>query len=301
MRQFLFGGLFLAVACLGGQALADVTDPALAPVAPAAPVSTPIVFEAPTPAPTPVGGPVGPLGLTFSVEAGYTTVSMADLNGSNAALWGWYDTSAGHYGAIHDGAVIDLDLMASQWTSYPGLEVGLRAEYLRTGTSELQVTNAQAIQSGFNDLVWFNMTDNGTLMSGLVGLGFTGPTIFPGLTLGLHGWAGPGFARINQDVTLYHYLSGHGPQPATGIYEGMCFEGQLESTLGYQLLSNFSVSVTGGWRWADVGGVTDNTGRALYENLPALGFYQPYSHYSLAPVNIDFSGATAKFSADYNF
>ncbi|HTB34449.1 MAG TPA: hypothetical protein VK842_06270, partial [bacterium] len=99
MRKFLFGGLFLALACLSGRASADVTDPALAPVAP---VSTPIVFEAATPEPTPVGGPVGPLGLTFSVQLGYTTVSMADLNRSNAEMWGYYDTNAGHAGAIHD-------------------------------------------------------------------------------------------------------------------------------------------------------------------------------------------------------
>jgi hypothetical protein len=298
MRQFLYGGFFLALACLSGPAWADVTEPTLAP---AAPVSTPIVFEAATPVPTPVGGPAGPLGLTFSVEAGYTTVSMADLNGSNAALWGNFDTNAGHYGAIHDGAVIDLNLMASQWTPYPGLEVGLRAEYLRTGTAELQLTNVEAIAGGFNDLVWFNMTDTGALMSGLVGLGFSGPTLIPGLNLGVHGWAGPGFARITQDVTYYHYLSGEGPQPSSGIYESMCLEGQLEGTFSYQVASGLSLSFTGGWRWADVGGVTDNKGRALYENLPALAFHQPYGRPSLAPVNVDFSGATAKGSVDFNF
>ncbi|HXC64727.1 MAG TPA: hypothetical protein VNZ67_10235, partial [bacterium] len=95
MRKFLFGGFFLALACLTVPALADVTDPSISP---AAPVSTPIVFEAATPAPTPVGGGVagGPLGLTFSVQAGYTTVNMSDLNRSNAEMWGYFDTSAGH-------------------------------------------------------------------------------------------------------------------------------------------------------------------------------------------------------------
>ncbi|HXC62881.1 MAG TPA: hypothetical protein VNZ67_00920 [bacterium] len=295
MRKFLFGGLFLALACMGKMALADSADPALAP---AAPVSTPLVFVAATPAPTPIGGPTGPLGLTLSVEAGYTTVNMSDLNGSNAAMWGYYDTQMGHYGAIHDGAVIDLNLMASTWTPYPWLEIGLRAEYLRTGTSELQVTNVLIAPQGY--LPWYNFTDTGSMVSGLLGFGFSGPTNVPGLNLGVHAWAGPGFGRITQQVTLYHDLSG-GPQPSTGIYSGQCIQEQLEFNASYQVASNLSFSFSGGWRWADLGGVKDSSGRALYEIMPALGFSAPYGVKNLAPVNVDFSGATASGGVSYSF
>jgi hypothetical protein len=293
MRKFLFNGLFLALACLGGRALADAADTTLAP---AAPVSTPIVFEAATPAPTPVGGPSGPLGLTFSVQAGYTTVSMTDLNRSNAAMWGYFDTNSGMVRPLHDGMVVDLNLMASQWTPYPWLELGLRAEYLQTGTSELLVTDEHPPD---NNATLFDLQDQGSMLSGLVGIGISGPTFLPGLNLGLHGWAGPGFARITQNVDYSTNLSG-AVQPNSGIYSGLCLEGQMECSLSYQVASAVSLSFSGGWRWANVGGVQDSNGKALYEIMPALGYYSS-GNPTLSPVNIDFSGATAKGSVDFNF
>jgi len=289
MRKFLFGGVFLALAGLAHPALADAADPSLLS---ATPVSTPIVFEAATPAPTPIGGPKGPMGLTLSAQIGYTTVNMGDLNRSNAEFLGFYDGD-GHSGAIHDGAVLDLNLVGSQWTAWPWLLVGLRAEYLRTGTSELLVHNI--LMSG--DPVWFVMQDSASLMSGQLGLGINSPNALPGLDLGVFGWAGPGFARVTQDVNLSNNLSG-GPQPTSGIYGAVGLVAQLEGSLSYQATPAVSFRFTGGWRWADVGGVTDSKGKPLYEILPALGYN---GSPKLCPVNIDLSGATAKGSVDFAF
>jgi hypothetical protein len=219
--------------------------------------------------------------MDVSVHAGYSTVSMGQLNRSNAALWGW-DTS-GYWGDLNSALVTGVDLTTHRFSPWSALAWGLRAEYLLTN-------QAVVYMPGDN-----RYSDQGSLSSVLLGAKASAPFVIDGLTAGLGAWVGYGIAVMDQHVDAVSPQAPNGALLSGGSYKGGLLVGELEGSLSYPLSKRVSLSLSGGWRWADAGALKDGNGTPLYDDLQLWQFGRKM------PVDIDFSGAISRASVSFSF
>ena len=218
--------------------------------------------------------------LDVSAHGGYTTLSLDDFNRATSALWGW--DGDGFQQTIHSGYVVGLDVCTRHLTRLDWLSVGLRGEYLQSNEGQVNEPSGH-----------YYVQNMGTLSSILVGGKFSLPSSVPGLQLGLGAWIGGGYATMGQAVA---YAPGYSfsRKIQSGLFIGDLLEGQLEGSLKYALSSRVGLSFNGGWRWADAPQLK-NGGTPLYYHESYLFGGSP------APVNVDYSGATAQGSVDFAF
>jgi len=217
--------------------------------------------------------------LELDPHAGYTTVSMGDLNHANAAIYGWYPSD--HAESLSSGYVAGLDLTTSHLTRVEALKLGIRAEYLRTNPAEMKDVTLIAHQSDALDYV-----DQGNLASVLLGGKLSAPYLSDRLLIGLGAWAGCGYGTLDQSVT-FDGNQGTNLLPS-GVYTSLLLVGELEATLRWRLSQRLALDFSGGWRWADAGSMRDSKGAPLYNAE------QYWELNKTAPVDVDFSGATAQ-------
>ena len=167
--------------------------------------------------------------IDLSAHAGYTTVSMGSFNKYNEKFWG-YDSS-GTVSDITNGYVVGLDASTKRLTG-PWLSLGLRGEYLQTNESVLNNTSSN---------IYYN--NMGTLSSLLVGAKIDASGGPLGVTLGLGAWVGAGYGTMGQ----FHAYSASGPVQS-GLFTGICPEGQLEGSASWKLGNRVGLQFTGGWR-----------------------------------------------------
>ena len=227
--------------------------------------------------------------VDVNVHAGYTTFAMGDLNSANNSLWGYnmgYPAYNGYYYyGIDRGVVAGVDLTTSRFLPVQGLVWGLRSEAMQSNLAEFKADNVPPYSIGAQ------YTDRATLTTVLVGGKYSLPFVTDGLSLGLGAWAGGGYGVLDQHAT--QDLTG--PYSIqNGVFSAMLPVAELESSVDYKLGSHVSVSLSGGWRWADAPQVK-NGGEALYNN------WQKWYNATKSPVNVDFSGATAQGSVSYSF
>jgi|GEM_PF-1292874 hypothetical protein len=229
-----------------------------------------------------ISGPARAGLLDLGFHAGYTSVSMADLNHANAATYGWYPSD--HTDSLSSGYVLGLDLTSRHLTRLDWLKLGLRGEYLRTNPAEMDSIHRIGINSSRLDYV-----DQGNMAGALVGASVSAPFIAERLDLAFGAWFGGAYGTMAQGVS---FNGGKGSTassaPSNGVYTSMYAVGELESTLSWRLNGRLSLDFSGGWRWADAGNMKDDKGTALYDTLQYWQFNRK------TPVNVDFSGLSAQ-------
>jgi hypothetical protein len=221
--------------------------------------------------------------VDVDVHSGVSTVNMAQVNRSNAALWGW--DVAGQVDDLDSAWVSGVDFSTRSLTPYPWLELGLRVEYLQTNEAIVDDPEAPTY-----------ITEQGKLSSALVGAKVSAPfAAVDGLSAGLGAWFGYGYATFEQNVTT-QTVGGPGSAPLQSeLFRSSIIVTELEGRLQYQLTRHWALGVTGGWRWADAGLMKDPSGDLLSDNL------QLWEYGNKAPINVDFSGITAQGSLSYSF
>jgi hypothetical protein len=218
--------------------------------------------------------------IDVSAHAGYTTLSLGDFNNGTSAMWGW--DGDGFQQTIHSGYVVGLDACTQRLTHWDWLSLGLRGEYLQSNEGQVNEPSGG-----------YYFQNMGTLTSLLVGGKFSLPSSVPGLELGLGAWIGGGYATMSQSAAFTSGYSFSAPIQS-GLFDGELLEGQLEGTMKYALNQRVSLVLTGGWRWADAPELKD--GSTPLCSPESYTFGGP-----AAPVNVDFSGATAQGSVGYSF
>jgi hypothetical protein len=222
----------------------------------------------------------GPLAaLSLEPHAGYTTVSMGDLNRANDAVYGYW--GVGPSVRMTNAVVAGLDLMQAV-DGVPGLSLGLRGDWLQTNLA--QTTNVDPYTPS-ND---FSMTDQGNLSSLLLGGKLSAPFLLNGLDLGLGAWLGYGYATLSQRVSKATLED--------GLFMGSLWVGQLEGSLRYSVAKHISLAFTGGWRWANAGSLYDDQHHALYDSIQ---YWHGGNRRALSDA--DFSGISAQGSVGYSF
>jgi hypothetical protein len=218
--------------------------------------------------------------IDVDAHAGYTTLSLGDFNKATSAFWGWDGDGAQQ--TIHSGYVVGVDACTQRLTHWDWLSLGLRGEYLQSNEGQVNEPSGG-----------YYFQNMGTLTSLLVGGKFALPSSLPGLELGLGAWIGGGYATMSQSAAYtsnYHFNR----TIQTGLFDGELLEGQLEGSLRVALSPRVGLAFTGGWRWADAPELKDGaTVLCVPESYTFGGAY--------APVNVDFSGATAQGAVDFTF
>ena len=225
--------------------------------------------------------------LDVNVHAGYTTFAMGDLNTANDNLLGY--PMFGRSAHVENGIVAGADFTTRRLLPLTGLAWGLRTEYMQSNTGEY----ADAAYSGGTTYqTGVNFTDQATLSNVLLGGTYAVPFVADGLTLGLGAWIGGGHAVLNQNVTKN--VSNPPYRIQSGSFSADIPVAEAEGTLTYKLASRVSLSLSGGWRWADAAQVKSGSS-ALVNNW--LRWYSAVN----SPVNVDFGGITGQGSVGVSF
>jgi hypothetical protein len=217
--------------------------------------------------------PLAAIDLNF--HAGYTTLAMRDLNRMNDAIYGY--EGVGRSDHLDNGMVLGLDA-TTPLEAAPWLALGLRGEWLHS--------NQGRMDQDYDDQ---HVHDLASLTSLLFGGKAQEPFLIDGLQLGLSAWLGYGFATLYQDASDPNQVL------QSGLFMGSLMVGELEGSLTYALGPQVSVAFSGGWRWASAGPLYDDQHKPLVDGAQALR-NQP-----AGPVDIDFSGATARASISLHF
>ena len=217
--------------------------------------------------------------VDLNLHAGYTSLSMGDLNRSNAMLMGW--DGAPYSEDLNSGIVVGLDATSKHLVRLPWLALGLRAETLRSNQAEMKnwPGNVSSVY-----------TDVASLSSLLVGAKASKPFAVSGLSLGWGAWLGYGYAELDQHVSITTR-----PPIQSGVFTAYILVAELESTLAYAVNSHISLNATGGWRWADAPKMQDGNKTDLYDAE------QYWRGNAVTSVNVDYSGATFQGSVSYSF
>jgi len=217
--------------------------------------------------------------VDLNLHAGYTSLSMGELNHSNAMLMGW--DGAPYAEELNSGIVVGLDATTKHLIRLPWLELGLRAETLRSNQAEMRnwPGNVSSVY-----------TDVASLSSLLVGAKASAPFAVSGLSLGWGAWVGYGYAELDQ-----HVSDTTRPPIQSGVFTAYILVAELESTLSYAVTDRISLNATGGWRWADAPKMKDGN------NTDLLDAEQYWENNYLTSVNVDYSGATFQGSVSYSF
>jgi hypothetical protein len=211
---------------------------------------------------------------------------MRALNSANASLYGYnMGANYGNDGQLTNGLVAGLDLTTQRLLNVQGLRWGLRGEYIQSNLSEFKTDDT----SGYD--IGAQFTEQASLTNVLVGAGYSLPFATDGLSMGLGAWVGAGYGVVNQ-VTSEDYSGPAAIQ--SGAYAAILPVAELEASVAYSLTQHVSLSLTGGWRWADAPQVSSG-GVPLYNN------WQRWYNTVNQPVNADFGGATAQGSVSYSF
>ena len=213
--------------------------------------------------------------LDLSLHGGYTSFNMGELNAANAKLIGY---SAKPYSQpLDSGIVVGADLCGA--TPQPWLQWGLRTEFMQSNLAETKSIY----------VYYFTFTDQATLSDLLVGAKAS-QTLAGGLDLGLGLWAGYGYATLQQH-------SARNGIAQDGLYMASLPVAEFESSLAYRLGSHLKLSLSGGYRWANVGYLYNGDHAALYDNA----VYWYYSGSWRSPIDVDYSGVTGQGSVSYSF
>jgi len=216
--------------------------------------------------------------VDLNLHAGYTSLSMGDLNHSNAVFMGW--DGIPYSEDINSGIVVGLDATTARLTRLPWLDLGLRVETLRSNQAEMK-NSPIGLENDYTDVA--------SLTSLLVGAKASAPFLAEGLDLGTGVWLGYGYAELDQHVN--YTLR---PPVQSGVFTNEIPVAEWETTLTYALASRIKVSFTGGWRWADAPKVW--AGKTDLWDAEAW-----WDHSIQTPVNVDYSGVTCQGSITYAF
>ena len=218
--------------------------------------------------------------LELSLHSGCTSFGLGELNRANAQFTGYAKYARSQ--DLRSGLVVGADALSAP---ADGLQFGLRAEAMQSEEAENRSDKGGL---GTTDVV-----DQAALTTVL--LGVRASTLRSGMNLGLGAWAGYGYATLQQHCGL-------NPNQAVqdGLFMGSLPVAELEATLAYGLGHGFSLSVLGGWRWANAGALYDDTHHALLDNGQAWnhGLGDPAGR---IPLDLDYSGVSAQGSVSYSF
>jgi hypothetical protein len=241
--------------------------------------------------------------IDFTPYAGYTTVNMGSVNKNLEQLAGFnqfFELELGPTTHPSDSTtnvtnawIVGGDLLSNRLTPCKNLSLGLRGEFLETNQGS-NALNASILQ----EPLW-QVQDQGTLSSFMLGGRYQLPGAEYGLKLSLGVFAGLGYGTVNQSFEINPAL---GDYRSNGLYSGEGFVGDADLRLDWTIpgVKWLHLDAQGGYRYASLGDLSSQ-GQSMSGSVgDILGALSPDASTNHAE-DADFSGLTAEGGLSITF